>query len=91
MRELLLKPLVGRTAKETALRLYGRVLFLRHRPNDVRVLMRLLHRRHRLCVVLPAGAPWPWLEFWAREAADSAAARLSIHFDGTAERARDAR
>lgn len=88
MRELLLKPLVGRTEKETALRLYGRVLFLRHRPNDVRALMRLLQRRHRLCVVLPAGAPWSWLEFWAREAAAPAAAHLSIRFEIAASNAR---
>ena len=44
MRELQLRPMVGRNENETALRFRGLLLFLRHHPNDVRALMRALLR-----------------------------------------------
>jgi hypothetical protein len=80
MRELQLKPMVGRTQNETALRFRGLVLFLRHRPNDVRALLRALLRSQAICVVLPADAPSGWLDFWADQSGALAEGRVSVRF-----------
>lgn len=89
MRELELKPRVGRTQNETALRFRGLLLFLRHRPNDVRALLRALLRSRRICVVLPADAPSSWLDFWANQSGAIALGRLSVRFVLRSERGRE--
>lgn len=80
MRELQLRPMVGRNENETALRFRGLLLFLRHHPNDVRALMRALLRSQRICVVLPANAPSQWLNFWADQTGSLAVDRIAVRF-----------
>jgi hypothetical protein len=89
MPELELRPMVGRTHKETALRFRGRMLFLRHRPNDVRALLQMLVRWRRICVVLPADAPSGWLDFWADQSSALAVDHFSVRFVLRSERQRE--
>lgn len=88
MTELQLKPMVGRTENETALRFRGLLLFLRHRPNDVRALLRALLRSRQICIVLPADAPSGWLDFWADQTGAITRGRLCVRFVLRSERGR---
>jgi len=80
MREIELRLIVGRTPNHTALRIFGRILQLRHRPNEALLLMRMLPRKYRFCLVLPVDAPWSWLDFWARQVEVMSVDRLCVRF-----------